>query len=151
MQVAENFLTQFSLGWAVGDEARANEERTPVRSLRKVSFQKSAVFRQVDRQLAANIDGYVCLLYSATEYVPATAPVLTDEVKVIARQVNALGILGKPESHHRPRRLSKVNHNLIFQHLFQRRLGWLLARLAASLEALEAPFDFKGVKGVLRG
>src|SRR5215213_4167536 len=69
----------------------------------------------------------------------AGAPIRGDEVKVVAGDVQTLGVVGKPEADETSRDVVKLEGGLVFDDLYEGRVGLALAGHAARLDVLEAP------------
>ena len=73
----------------------------------------------------------------ASEDVTTGAPVRGDEVEVVARDIQTLRVVGKPEAYETSRDVVKLEGGLVLDDLYERWVGLVLARHTARLDVLE--------------
>src|SRR4051812_21534819 len=84
----------------------------------------------------------------ALEQVPTATPVLGDEVEVVARHVEPLGVIREAEAHEAAPDVVQLEGRLVLNHFDEGRIGLALPGHAARLDVAEKAVYSNGVAHV---
>jgi lipooligosaccharide transport system ATP-binding protein len=97
--------------------------------------------RQLDVEVARRVEAHPQAARAGIEDVAAAGAVGADEVKVVAGDLDPLGVGGEAEAEHRPLDVAQLEDVLLGDDLGQRPVGRLLARHGPGADELEATVE----------